>query len=436
MLSSRRHFLGLVAAAGSVGLAGWALTRDKRPLDPFSETVDSRTDNCPTFQYDSVNSGSIPDEAPLDEPPTLAWRQPLDKVGGFLLGGYPVVHDDLVIYPDAKALRAFDAATGMEQWRIPGNGSSPTVTADPYIVVSVFTEQSDGPTTYTLHAYTTEGDFVWETPTPANGIIWGGATYDPTNDALYAGTTNERVFRVDAATGTIEWTRQVAGAIKSPVAVHPHFDYVYAVAGTGGEVYALDQTGGVAWRTDLDSKVESPPTVGDGVYLLDEHGTLYALDRKSGEVRWRTALSVRNQYAGGALTGITVGAYNVYVSSSEAASNHLYAVDARDGTPAWTYSIGAWAQPSMAPVVVGDWYSDSSSPSVSIYLPVKSGVVALRPKTTLPFTRERWRWEADDIEDSYRVLPKRVIPAGGRLFVHIGLKRAGEEEKGELIALE
>lgn len=115
---------------------------------------------------------------------------------------YPVVADDLVIFPDwdpapspgrdaDRVLRAFDAATGIEQWTVtfdsPPEGRAyltpPTVTADSHIVVGVIDRQT-GREAGALRAYTMEGDLVWET----EGIWSGTPTYDGDDDALYAGS--------------------------------------------------------------------------------------------------------------------------------------------------------------------------------------------------------------------------------------------------------
>lgn len=449
MRVSRRHVLGVVGTAGSVGLAGCRLLGADRPppLAPHGSHDRPTTADWPAFHHDGVNSGAIARGGiPLEEPPAVAWRQPVNGVVGS--SRYPVVADELVIFPDwdpapstsrdaDRVLRAFDAATGIEQWTVtfdsPPEGRAyltpPTVTADSHIVVGVIDRQT-GREAGALRAYTMEGDLVWET----EGVGRGTPTYDGEDDALYAAMADERLVRVDATTGTIEWTRKLFDRI-GPMAVS---SCLYVVA-EGGKVYALDpRDGSVGWQTNLDSyTIRAPPTVHSYVYLIGEHGTLYALNNESGEIKWRLGLDTPSSVTIGAYHPlITVGAYHAYIISPGRPggdhSTRLNAVDPHNGQQRWTYTLqDVTGMPT--PIVVGDWEDNPSSP-VNVYLPVRDGVVALRPKIDFPFSRERWHWQADAIDSTDHI--RGLAAADGRLFIVIKRKTVDMDPLPELVALE
>jgi outer membrane protein assembly factor BamB len=52
--------------------------------------------------------------------------------------------------------------------------------------------------------------------------------------------------------------------------------------------YSVDQHDGrLLWRTSIGTRLNSSPTVSDGiVYFGDTGGTFYALDAATGDVRW------------------------------------------------------------------------------------------------------------------------------------------------------
>lgn len=432
-MPSRRRLLATLGGAGVAGVVGYHLLQDDlHPLDHYG-TFHRATD-WPTFNHDSANSGAI-SAAPRSRQggrPTVAWRGPVDTVSNRSRVGYPVVRGDLVVYPDGGVLRAFDATTGEQRWSVPvvaesdgeSSGapriSAPTVT-DEHVVVGATGSPN------ALRGYDLRGDLAWETPTPAGGRITGAPAYDHETAALYVGTTRERLLRVDAATGAVEWVRRVFGAVDVPVAAA--HGYIYAVSRTDGAAFAVDAADGRGqWHTDLDRELVAPPTIVGYVYLLDEHGTLFALDLASGEVEWRTDLPP----IGWTIPiGITVGARYVYLSYvTHSATGRLYAVHAHDGSRAWTLRLDN-ILPSTIPVVVGTWGTGSGQEDEStVYLPTGDAVIALRAEAGLLTRRERWRWAPDDTS------VRGLVAADGRLVVPIERERDGQQPRAELVALE
>lgn len=182
---------GAVSAAGSVGLTGCRLLKGDPPErnQPFGINQEPPTTaDWPGFRHDGFNSGAIAvDGTPLKERPAVTWRQPVTGVEGS--SRHPVVADDLVVFPDwdpaprpngveNRVLRAFDAASGKEQWKVTflspeenrAHLSQPTVTTDLYIVVGV-TDRQTGREESALRAYTMNGKLVWETEGVRGDVI-------------------------------------------------------------------------------------------------------------------------------------------------------------------------------------------------------------------------------------------------------------------------
>ena len=73
----------------------------------------------------------------------------------------------------------------------------------------------------------------------------------------------------------------------------PSFADGTAYCGVGSELRAFDATTGTGgWSIDLSSKIKGTPAIGDEVvFASTEDGSLFAVDRDSGEERWEFGLS-------------------------------------------------------------------------------------------------------------------------------------------------
>jgi outer membrane protein assembly factor BamB len=143
----------------------------------------------------------------------------------------------------------------------------------------------------------------------------------------------------------------VAWAQAAPPAMFrggPEHRGVYAAS--GGTAFA-----GLVWRVQTAGPVRSSPTVaGDAVYVGSDDGTLYALDRRTGTVRWRRA------FAGGVSSTPAAAAGLVFVATTD----QCVALDGRDGAERWRVPFGRelgfpWGHESgdryrSSPVVAGD----------------------------------------------------------------------------------
>ena len=123
---------------------------------------------------------------------------------------------------------------------------------------------------------------------------------------------------------------EVARAAKDwPV---PGHDYANTRATTTSPINASNVTKlRVAWRQSpegLGNLTTAPLVLGDTIYLEDGKGTVFALDRASGDVRWKSAS-----------TGFNIGPFGVAVGDGRVyavrGSDGVIAVDAGSGETLW-----------------------------------------------------------------------------------------------------
>jgi outer membrane protein assembly factor BamB len=100
----------------------------------------------------------------------------------------------------------------------------------------------------------------------------------------YPRTQRGFVVAVNASDGKQVWLRRLSATESSPLVVD---GLVYVGAWDGG-VYALDaRTGKIRWRTQTDGEFNSSAAYGSGtVFIGNNAGSLWALNAKTGAVRW------------------------------------------------------------------------------------------------------------------------------------------------------
>jgi outer membrane protein assembly factor BamB len=191
------------------------------------------------------------------------------------------------------------------------------------------------------------------------------------NGTVYVNSNDGRFYAVDAATGSEKWNFKTAGEHRfTAPGIHggtprtemmaDPFDmllssptvangFVYFGSGDGN-VYALDAvTGAAKWTFKTGNVVHASPAVSNGVvYIGSWDRNMYAIDARSGKELWRF------------LTGNDTVIYNqIGIASSAAVSDgivyfgcrdgHFYAVDAKTGAQKWSHdNKGGWVISSPA----------------------------------------------------------------------------------------
>jgi outer membrane protein assembly factor BamB len=279
-------------------------------------------------------------------------------IGGHLLVG----SSDGILY-------ALDARSGQEQWRFAADGpiaSSATV-ADGRVFISTYRggfyalDLKDGrpvwkasfgatlPAAYEqqtgAHPVSFNGDFILSTAAVDRGtVIVGGG------DGL--------IHAFDASSGAPKWSFHTGGRVRSSPAVS---DGVVYVGSWDGSVYALTAVNGkLIWRYDTKGRtlnsadygfdrrsiLSSPAVVADTVYVGSRDAHLYALDAKSGTLKWSYNYEKENMTWVVGSPAVSDGV--VYSTTSD--GRFVHALQAADGKELWRLTMPSvsWTSPAVA----------------------------------------------------------------------------------------
>jgi len=185
-----------------------------------------------------------------------------------------------------------------------------------------------------------------------NGAIVSSPTV--ADGSVYVGSADGNLYAVEAATGKLRWKFDAHGDVNSSPAVADGIVYVVSL---DGNLYAVDTaTGKQRWSFATQGEHRfttagilgahpsteimpdpwdfflSSPTVADGaVYFGSGDGNLYAVDAKTGLLRWsyKTGDVIHSSPA--------VSAGIVYVGSWD---TYFYALNAATGTLEWKFKTG------------------------------------------------------------------------------------------------
>jgi outer membrane protein assembly factor BamB len=211
-------------------------------------------------------------------------------------------------------------------------------------------------------------------PAAASAQSQSGANDVRATAMFRGGPQHTGVFAGAAPTlATVAWKFKTDGRVLSSPAVAG--DAVY-VGSTDNRLYAIDRaTGAQRWRFDTRGPVTSSPAVVDGlVYVASVDGLLYAVDAASGAARWTFATKGERRFTAPGIHGAIPRTermpdpFDVFISSPAVAGGvvyfgsgdqNVYALDAKTGTLKWTFPTGDVVHASPAVhdgvVYVGSW---------------------------------------------------------------------------------
>lgn len=282
------------------------------------------TDGWTGFQADAARTGATGETGPDGGGRVRWWSHTTGLTAG------PVIRDDAVVVGSGlrnQSLFAFDRETGERRWRAPiGDDIERAIAVGNGTVYAA----ADG--VYAFDADT--GDREWTAPVGANrGVALDGET-------VYASAGGGGpVVALDAADGDQRWSRDVH-TLTAPTASDGH---VYVV--DNSDLVALDaDTGDTEWTEGID-RAGSPPTVADGTVFVTTRGDLFAHDAATGEREWRLAGTFRG-------TDAAVADGTLYLTGRQEegdgwASGAL-AVDAASGDVEWALDDEALSDGSVA----------------------------------------------------------------------------------------
>jgi outer membrane protein assembly factor BamB len=224
---------------------------------------------------------------------------------------------------------------------------------------------SDDGSVYAVDA--TEGRQLWKYAT--RGAVASSPAID--GDTLYAMSYDGHFYAIGATTGALRWkfktggerrfeARGLHGYTPSNQTFFDPFDVYLSSAvvaegnvyfGSGdGNLYALDaKSGELKWKFKTGDVVHSSPAYSGGVlYFGSWDSNFYAVDAKTGAERWRFHAGedalMHNQVGFQSSAAVVDG--TVYVGCRD---SNLYAIDAATGKEKWKFNnAGSWVITSPA----------------------------------------------------------------------------------------
>ena len=203
------------------------------------------------------------------------------------------------------------------------------------------------------------GAKIWSYPvgSPVEAVAAAGPI-------VFAGTGENSVYALDAATGALVWRREITHAVRDQLVLAGN--NVIIGDGIGGGVYALEATTGrQRWRVSSGA-VRGLATAGGVVYAgcaikSRTTGGVTALSADRGQVLWTVEFGRKLDTTG----GLAVSRGVVYVTTSH---GEIYAFRAADGRRVWRIAgrnvTFGWAPPVVARRVV---YASSGNSIPMLY---------------------------------------------------------------------
>ena len=174
---------------------------------------------------------------------------------------------------------------------------------------------------------------------------------------------------------TVKWTFHTGGQVLSSAAVEGGVVYV---GSTDGKLYALDAaTGTMKWKFATLARIASSPAVADGlVFFTSYDSKVHAVDAATGKSRWEFQTGGERRFTAKGLHGsLPAGEsmpdpFDMFLSSPAVSGGsvvvgsgdgNVYAFDAKSGAVRWKFQTGdvVHASPAIADgvVFIGSWDS-------------------------------------------------------------------------------
>jgi eukaryotic-like serine/threonine-protein kinase len=219
----------------------------------------------------------------LSQPLVVKWRYQSDQTSNLT----PAADKTTVFLPlAAGTLLALNAADGKLIWRAEAGGefsAAPTTDDRSVYAATRYSEPEQRVVHGTLRSLSkTTGVTLWmrTLPGPLGGSLIAG------ENALFAGSSDGRVYAFDKHTGLTLWINQYAEAFSSQPLVSGKLVYFGSETGS---LFALDQsTGHLVWQYRTHGAIQGAIAVADGIiYFGSGDGYVYAFNELRAKLLWR-----------------------------------------------------------------------------------------------------------------------------------------------------
>ena len=281
------HFFALLLALFQAPAAPPTAKLDARWVTAFATIpaaapgFDSQTAYVPLKGSDDPKKSGELVAVDLDRG-TIRWR--LDVTTELT----PATGEGLVFTVSEEVIEAREAATGATKWRtpLPGGAAAPLYWDTGWLIAS--TPAGD------LAAFrASDGTLVWRRQLGAPLIGAPG----PALDRLFLPLADNRLVALQLATGETVWERASKAPITAVLALEDQLVY----GTTGKEVTSVDiRRGRERWTWPLGGDLAGSPAADEKrIYFASRDNILRAVDRSSGNLKWKEQLPSRP--AGGPL---------------------------------------------------------------------------------------------------------------------------------------
>ena len=320
----------------------------------------------------------------LNPDPRPLWRA---GVGRGVRGSPALGEAVLAVGTADRNVVLVDRASGEVLWRSRLDG---TVRAGPLLDedrLYVATEAQPDGRVYAIRLR--DGKALWRTRI---GSVVAPLAFD--GDALYAGTEDGAVVRLDPEQGAVRWRRALNGAVRGGPVPTPHG---LAVATTADTLYLLNrETGAVQGRLPTPGSVlATPASDGRHLYLVTMNGRVLAVDLATWSVRW-------DRPAGDAVYGApALAGDTLYVLARD---GRLWIIPVGDPDRAASHALGIVATAGPTPLASGVLVGSVSGEVLLVDR--ASGNILWRAQVVGP------------IEEPPLVRDRQVVVVGGRGNIH------------------
>lgn len=232
----------------------------------------------------------------------------------------PAIYKDyLYMVSDTGILKAIDMETGEVEWDL--DLESPTNSSPIVHKNKLYIGCEDGLKAININSHK---------------VIWD---YDCDNvastpfyykDVIYFGSDDGHLYGLDED-GKVQLNKKLDGELKtSPVVVG---DDIY-IGSTNGKLYSIGTDKTKNWEfTTGDAVLSSPTYVNKTVLFGSNDGSIYCLNKSNGDLVWKTDLNNK------VISSPTVDEHDnsVFIGSDE---GNMTCLDVRDGTIKWSHSVG------------------------------------------------------------------------------------------------
>lgn len=308
--ATRRHVLtGVLAVAGGgrLGLGRTIVSASETDIADQDSTPDAQ-DGWPMFGNNPLNTGRSLATGPEDGV-EIGWETDITATTP------PAIAERTLYIGTDDGLTAFDLESRERDWVA---STDSTVTACPAVGDdNVFVGTEEG----TVYAFNRDGSEDWTYS--VEGEVTAPATYLNSENRVYVGTGEGRVYKLDAAAGFLRWDTDLSAGVSGSLAVAEGKESVYVPLENGtvkGLDYATGRTNRFTFspRTSDDAAMVPPSIDRRFAYVAADGGGLWEFDSRNGGQYWERDLD------GSVRGGLTFRFAKVYAATDE---GYVYAYD-------------------------------------------------------------------------------------------------------------